>query len=98
MNFYNTLCNNNETQKVVDYVKARGTIYKLTINTTPENAEVVLNGIKQKQGYYKNKDVINYIVSAEGYTTKTGSVTMEASEKTENITLERAGKKINGGK
>lgn len=98
MNFYNTLCNNNETQKVVDYVKARGTIYKLTINTTPENAEVVLNGIKQKQGYYKNKDVINYIVSAEGYTTKTGSVTMEASEKTENITLEIAGKKINGGK
>lgn len=98
MNFYNTLCNNNETQKVVDYVKARGTIYKLTINTTPENAEVVLNGIKQKIGFYKNKDVINYIVSAEGYTTKTGSVTMEASEKTEDITLEAASKKINGGK
>lgn len=98
MNFYNTLCNNNETQKIVDYVKARGTIYKLTINTTPANSEVVLNGIKQKQGYYKNKDVINYIVSAEGYTTKTGSVTMEASEKTEDITLEAASKKINGGK
>ena len=92
MSFYNTLCNNNETQKIVDYVKARGTIYKLTINTTPENAEVVLNGIKQKQGYYKDKDVINYIVSAEGYTTKTGSVTMEASEKTETITLETARK------
>ena len=87
MNFYNTLCNNNETQKVVDYVKARGTIYKLTINTTPENAEVVLNGIKQKQGYYKNKDVINYSVSAEGYTTKTGSITMEAGEKTEDVVL-----------
>lgn len=87
MSFYNTLCNNNETQKVVDYVKARGTIYKLTINTTPENAEVVLNGIKQKQGYYKNKDVINYSVSAEGYTAQTGSVTMGAVEKTENITL-----------
>lgn len=98
MSFYNTLCNNEETQKVVDYVKARGNTYKLTINTTPANAEVVLNGIKQKQGYYKNKDVINYIVSAEGYTTKTGSVTMEASEKTEDITLEIAGKKINGGK
>ena len=90
MSFYNTLCNNNETQKVVDYVKARGTIYKLTINTTPENAEVVLNGIKQKQGYYKNKDVINYSVSAEGYTTKTGSITMTANEKTETITLETA--------
>lgn len=87
MSFYNTLCNNNETQKVVDYVKARGTIYKLTINTTPENAEVVLNGIKQKQGYYKNKDVINYSVSAEGYTTKTGSVTMGAVEKTEDVVL-----------
>lgn len=87
MNFYNTLCNNNETQKVVDYVKARGVIYKLTINTTPENAEVVLNGIKQKQGYYKNKDVINYSVSAEGYTTKTGSVTMGAVEKTEDVVL-----------
>ena len=92
MSFYNTLCNNNESEKIVDYVKARGTIYKLTINTTPENAEVVLNGIKQKQGYYKDKDVINYIVSAEGYTTKTGSVTMEASEKTETITLETARK------
>lgn len=92
MNFYNTLCNNNETQKIVDYVKARGTIYKLTINTTPANAEVVLNGIKQKQGFYKNKDVINYIVSAEGYTTKTGSVTMTASEKTETITLEAVNK------
>lgn len=92
MSFYNTLCNNNETQKVVDYVKARGTIYKLTINTTPENAEVVLNGIKQKQGYYKNKDVINYSVSAEGYTTQTGSITMTASEKTETITLETARK------
>ena len=87
MNFYNTLCNNNETQKVVDYVKARGVIYKLTINTTPENAEVVLNGIKQKQGYYKNKDVINYSVSAEGYTTKTGSVTMGTVEKTEDVVL-----------
>lgn len=87
MNFYNTLCNNNETQKVVDYVKARGTIYKLTINTTPENAEVVLNGIKQKQGYYKNKEVVNYSVSAEGYTTKTGSVTMGAVEKTEDVVL-----------
>lgn len=92
MSFYNTLCNNNETQKVVDYVKARGTIYKLTINTTPENAEVVLNGIKQKQGYYKNKDVINYSVSAEGYTAQTGSITMTASEKTETITLETARK------
>ena len=92
MSFYNTLCNNNETQKVVDYVKARGTIYKLTINTTPENAEVVLNGIKQKQGYYKDKEVINYIVSAEGYTTKTGKITMTASEKTEAITLETARK------
>lgn len=92
MNFYNTLCNNNETQKIVDYVKARSTIYKLTINTTPENAEVVLNGIKQKIGFYKNKDVINYIVSAEGYTTKTGSITMTASEKTETITLETARK------
>lgn len=88
MSFYNTLCNNNETQKIVDYVKARGTIYKLTINTTPENAEVVLNGIKQKQGYYKNKEVINYSVSAEGYTTKTGSVTMGAVEKIENVILE----------
>lgn len=87
MNFYNTLCNNNETQKVVDYVKARGTIYKLTINTTPENAEVVLNGIKQKQGYYKDKEVVNYSVSAEGYTTKTGSVTMGAVEKTEDVVL-----------
>lgn len=87
MNFYNTLCNNNETQKIVDYVKARGTIYKLTINTTPENAEVVLNGIKQKQGYYKNKEVVNYSVSAEGYTTKTGSVTMGAVEKTEDVVL-----------
>lgn len=92
MSFYNTLCNNNETQKVVDYVKARGTIYKLTINTTPANAEVVLNGIKQKQGYYKNKDVINYSVSAEGYTAQTGSITMTASEKTETITLETARK------
>lgn len=92
MSFYNTLCNNNETQKVVDYIKARGTIYKLTINTTPENAEVVLNGIKQKQGYYKNKDVINYSVSAEGYTAQTGSITMTASEKTETITLETARK------
>lgn len=92
MNFYNTLCNNNETQKVVDYVKARGTIYKLTINTTPENAEVVLNGIKQKQGYYKDKEVVNYSVSAEGYTTKTGKITMTASEKTETITLETARK------
>lgn len=87
MSFYNTLCNNNETQKVVDYVKARGTIYKLTINTTPENAEVVLNGIKQKQGYYKDKEVVNYSVSAEGYTTKTGSVTMGAVEKTEDVVL-----------
>lgn len=92
MSFYNTLCNNNETQKVVDYVKARGTIYKLTINTTPENAEVVLNGIKQKQGYYKNKEIINYSVSAEGYTTKTGSITMGAAEKTETITLEAVSK------
>lgn len=92
MSFYNTLCNNNETQKVVDYVKARGTIYKLTINTTPENAEVVLNGIKQKQGYYKNKDVINYSVSAEGYTAQTGSITMGTAEKTETITLETARK------
>lgn len=92
MNFYNTLCNNNETQKVVDYVKARGTIYKLTINTTPENAEVVLNGIKQKQGYYKDKEVVNYSVSAEGYTTKTGKITMTASEKTETITLEAVNK------
>lgn len=92
MNFYNTLCNNNETQNIVDYVKARGNTYKLTINTTPANSEVVLNGIKQKQGYYKDKDVINYSVSAEGYTTQTGKITMTASEKTETITLEAVSK------
>ena len=55
-------------------------------------SEVVLNGIKQKQGYYKDKDVINYSVSAEGYTTQTGKITMTASEKTETITLEAVSK------
>lgn len=87
INFYSKFCNERETSNVADYDSIRGELYKLTINTTPAEAKVLLEGINQKIGYYKEGSQVAYEVSADGYTTQKGTVTIQASENTEDITL-----------
>lgn len=89
-NFYSKFCNTRETSNVVDYDKARGELYKLTINTTPPEAKVLLDGINQKIGYYKQGAQVSYEVSLEKYVTQKGTVDIQASENTKDITLEQA--------
>ena len=87
MNFFSTLCNNTETQNILDYVRARKTTYKLTIQATPNGATVLLNGVRQNVGYYQAEEKIDYVVSEDGYITQRGTITMSTEEKTEAITL-----------
>ena len=89
INFYSKFCDTRETSNVVDYDKARGTLYKLTITTTPPEAKVLLDGINQKIGYYKEGSQVSYEVSLEGYVTQKGTVDIQASENTKDITLEK---------
>ncbi|MEI0493897.1 hypothetical protein R4J09_00550 [Brachyspira intermedia] len=88
-NFYSKFCNTRETSNAVDYDKARGELYKLTINTTPPEAKVLLDGINQKIGYYKEGSQVAYEVSLDGYATQKGTVDIQASENTKDITLEK---------
>ena len=86
-NFYSKFCDTRDTSKAAAYDSTRGDLYKLTINTTPAEAKVLLDGINQKIGYYKEGAQVAYEVSADGYTTQKGTVTIQASENTEDITL-----------
>lgn len=88
-NFYSKFCDTRETSKAADYDSIRGDLYKLTINTTPAEAKVLLDGINQKIGYYKEGSQVSYEVSLEGYVTQKGTVDIQASENTEDITLEK---------
>lgn len=89
INFYSKFCDTRETSNVVDYDKARGELYKLTINTTPAEAKVLLDGINQRIGYYKEGSQVSYEVSLDGYVTQKGTVDIQASENTKDITLEK---------
>ena len=89
INFYSKFCDTRETSNVVDYDKVRGELYKLIINTTPAEAKVLLDGINQKIGYYKEGSQVSYEVSLDGYVTQKGTVDIQASENTKDITLEK---------
>ena len=89
INFYSKFCDTRETSNVVDYDKARGELYKLIINTTPAEAKVLLDGINQRIGYYKEGSQVSYEVSLDGYVTQKGTVDIQASENTKDITLEK---------
>ncbi|KLI16436.1 Ig-like domain-containing protein [Brachyspira hyodysenteriae] len=89
INFYSKFCDTRETSNVVDYDKARGELYKLTINTTPPEAKVLLDGINQRIGYYKEGSQVAYEVSLDGYVTQKGTADIQAMENTKDITLEK---------
>lgn len=90
VNFYSKFCDTRETNNVKDYDDVRGETYKLTITTTPPEAKVLLDGINQKIGYYKEGIDVAYEVSLTGYTTQKGTVNIQASENTKAITLDKA--------
>ena len=71
------------------------TNYTFTINPTPTSATVTLSatgystvsGTGSKSITVANGTTVNWRVSADGYTTRTGSWTINGGNKTENITL-----------
>lgn len=52
----------------------------LTINPTPENAKVILNGLEQKTAIVPYSSDIDYTVTAEGYKGELGTVIVEKDE------------------
>ncbi len=52
----------------------------LTINPTPENAKVILNGLEQKTAIVPYSSDIDYMVTAEGYKGESGTVIVEKDE------------------
>lgn len=85
---YAELINTEYTNNIVDFVKARGKLYKVKITTNIENAIVKMDDEIKNFGMYADKKTINYEASADGYQTKTGSITVEKADITETITLE----------
>lgn len=85
---YAKLTNTEYTNNIVDFVKARGKLYKVKITSNVENAMIKMDGVIKDFGMYAENSTIKYEVSAEGYTTKIGSINVEKSDKTENIELE----------
>lgn len=85
---YAKLTNTEYTNNIVDFVKARGKLYKVKITSNVENAIIKMDGVIKDFGMYAENSTINYEVSAEGYTTKSGSIKVDKSDKEENIELE----------
>ena len=52
----------------------------ITINPTPENAKVILNGLEQKTAIVPYSSDIDYMVTAEGYKGESGTVIVEKDE------------------
>lgn len=62
-------------------------MYTITINPTPSDAEVKLNGVVQSSISVESGSSVSYEVSKTGYTPKSGSVVAD-STKTVDVTLE----------
>ena len=79
------------------------TTYIFTVNPTPSTATVTLSatgystvsGAGSKSITVANGTIVNWSVSASGYTTRTGNWTISGGNKTENITLTAAGGESN---
>lgn len=52
----------------------------ITINPTPGNAKVILNGLEQKTAIVPYSSDIDYMVTAEGYKGESGTVIVEKDE------------------
>lgn len=62
-------------------------MYTITINPTPSDAEVKLNGVVQSSISVESGSSVSYEVSKDGYTPKSGSVVAD-STKTVDVVLE----------
>jgi len=68
-------------------VTVSGTAYRVTINPSPSDATVKIDGVTISQVDVPEGTVVSYEVSKDGYVTKTGSVTVTKDE-TITVTLE----------
>lgn len=62
--------------------------YTVTVNTTPSDAVVTLNGVKTKVGEFDAGSNITVVTSKSGYITDTRTITNIQQNETLNITLE----------
>lgn len=62
--------------------------YTFTINPTPSNATVIINGSERKSYIAKAGDIVSWSVSLNGYVSQSGSYIMGESDYTMNINLE----------
>lgn len=90
MKFYSKLINTSLNKKIINFIKKREKLYKVSIIAIPENATIKINNEEKNFGVYKQTDEINYEVSLEGYQTKTGTIVIENNDIVENISLEIA--------
>ena len=70
--------------------------YTFTIVPTPADATVMINGVQQSSVTVSDGTTLNWEVSKTGYTTQTGSYTINGADHTENVTLEAAAFMIKG--
>ena len=61
--------------------------YTFTIVPTPADATVMINGVQQSSVTVSDGTTLNWEVSKTGYTTQTGSYTINGADHTENVTL-----------
>ena len=61
--------------------------YTFTIVSTPADATVMINGVQQSSVTVSDGTTLNWEVSKTGYTTQTGSYTINGADHTENVTL-----------
>lgn len=90
MKFYSKLINTSLNKKIINFIKKREKLYKVSIIAIPENATIKINNEEKNFGVYKKTDEINYEVSLEGYQTKTGTIVIDSNDIVENISLEIA--------
>ena len=61
--------------------------YTFTIVPTPADATVMINGVEQSSVTVSDGTTLTWEVSKTGYTTQTGSYTIDGADHTENVTL-----------
>ena len=62
--------------------------YTFTIVPTPADATVMINGVQQSSVTVSDGTTLTWEVSKTGFTTQTGSYTINGADHTENVTLE----------
>ena len=68
--------------------------YTFTIVPTPADATVMINGVQQSSVTVSDGTTLNWEVSKTGYTTQTGSYTINGADHTENVTLTGEGQYV----